>query len=263
MLTMGDTMRRWSFIVWIRSLVILVGALFIAAALAYFGIVPGSQNSGIASMGYLVVGGLIAAGFLVAHEWIKSPIRAADLSVVLHAEISDRAARCCFDCETWAGYVQRQPMKKRNSFDIKKFTPLAPVIYPATASQLAILNAATTRSIIEFYFRLGACQRNFPNIADKIGTGTASDTELKLLYSRFERTLQPALDALISLGAMVSDAEKIENNALDSYDHGRNPRSTEKSLRRSTRSRMTRSGRCARRVINQRPDTNAIHPARP
>ena len=129
-------------------------------------------------------------------------------------------------------------MKKRNSFDIKKFTPLAPVIYPATASQLAILNAATTRSIIEFHFRLGACQRDFPNIADKIGTGTASVTELELLYSRLERTLQPALDALTSLGAMVSDAEKIENNALKSYDRGRNPQSTEKSLRQRIRNAL-------------------------
>lgn len=226
-------MRRWPHTFRLRLLIIL---LFAAAALAV-AVFAIKQGGDIANMGYLIVGALIAAGSLLLNDWLNAPKQAIDLSVVLHAEISNRAARCCFDFETWRAYLE-PPLKKRNSFDVAKFCPVAPVIYPATASQLAILNTQTTRHIIEFYFRLAACERDFPNVADKIERRDATKGELELLCSRLERTLQPALDALTSLGGMVSDAEKMENGALDSYDRGRNPQPTEKSLRQRIRNAL-------------------------
>ncbi len=109
------------------------------------------------NVGFLVIGGLITTITSLVSERIKRPSQARDLARALYMELADRVARCCFDCEVpWNNYLSAP--EKMNSFRLRKFSPIPPVIYSSTAGQVAILEddaPQAPQAIIRFYFRLG------------------------------------------------------------------------------------------------------------
>lgn len=157
-----------------------------------------------------------------------------NLARSLHAELADRVARCCYDFEApYKAYYFKTPDKPRDSFAIRKFVPAPPVIYPAIAAQISILGNQAPTAVIQFYFRLAVCQRDFESIAARVHDEKrgASIDELRMLTDRLWQALAPGLKALQTLGPMIKEHEEIENSALAAYDDTRSPRPAEHSLR--------------------------------
>ena len=108
-----------------------------------------------------------------------------------------------------------------NTVKLRKFTPVVPVIYLATAGQLALLRGTAPQDLIEFQYRLSALRREIENIANDADSSTMTASielgALKLVGTRRRQTLEPGLKALQSLAPMVADWEQIESRAMTGY----------------------------------------------
>jgi len=103
---------------------------------------------------------------------------------------------------------------------LRKFAPALPIIYPATASQIAVLGSEAPQALISFYARLAACQKDMEDVAnyyERLGKQVPSE-KVAFLASRLHRTLAPGLKAFETLSGMVDGAEKIEGAAISELD---------------------------------------------
>jgi len=145
------------------KLAVYAGAVLIFAAL----LIP--QEGLIGNIGFLILGAIIAFLSVFASDELKRTIQASELARALYEELANRVARCCFDFEEpWKKWIEA---KNCGSNDVsvmrlRKFTPVAPVIYPATAAQIALLGEDAPQAIIRFYVSLAVYQKDMENIAD-------------------------------------------------------------------------------------------------
>jgi hypothetical protein len=157
-------------------------------------------------VGLFILGGAFSTGTAFLLEEVKRTTKAQDTALALHVELSQLVARCCFDFQSpWSGYY-KQDGGGMDAERVRKFSPNRPVIYPSTASDIALLpNAA--QALVEFYSRLGALQRAIDEAARDI-------KHVRPVAVRMRQALPPGLKALKALGSMVEGAEKIEDDAF-------------------------------------------------
>lgn len=150
--------------------------------------------------------------------------QAADLASTLYAELAHLLARCCFDSESpWSEYWHESARPdKMYSVWLRKFTPVEPVIYLATAGQLALLRNAA-QHLMEFHYRLSALRREIESFAAdaELSGKVIESSSLKLVARRFRETLQPGSKALDAIAPMVKNAEEIEALARALYYEAR------------------------------------------
>jgi hypothetical protein len=186
----------------------------------------------LTNVGFLVIGGLITVMTGLINDKIKRPSQTRDLARALYVELAERVARCCFDCEApWNKYLNpnNYALGAMDSFRLRKFSPIQPIIYTSTAGQLAMLEGKSPQALIQFYYRLAAWQRDIENIAAE--SQIAPDA-IRLLAIRVHQTLTPGLRALEALAPMVDGYEEIEAAAIAGYDEFRGSAPTEASLRK-------------------------------
>lgn len=230
-----------------RELSGLVLFLIIAFAFAIAMILKGDF---LANVGFLVIGAIIAVVAVLIADAVKRPAQARDLGRALHAELSDRVARCCSDCEhPWHAYLNSNNYHpgEMDSVRLRKFSPVPPVIYPSTANQIAILKGNAPEALIQFYYRLAAWERDINSIAvesQRNGAEVAPEA-IHLLAIRVHQTLAPGLRALQALSPLVVSPEQIENLALAGYEEGTRHPQRHSSLRERI---MALTGQGAERV---------------
>ena len=173
-----------------------------------------------ANTGFLVFGALLAVLATLMLASLKRPADVADLSRAIHTELADRVARCCFDYEApWGKYDQHEDNRPMDPNRLRRFASFPPIIYPATAGQIAILDDDALQSLMKFYYRLAAWQRDVENTADACDRGASAQTgDLWRLGRRLRETLKPGIEALKAFDKVVRDPHKIEDDLLAAYD---------------------------------------------
>jgi hypothetical protein len=119
------------------------------------------------NVGFLVLGVLLSIATTLVAEIRERNLKTTDLARV-YAETAHLVARCCFDSEApWKEYwIGRASPGSMNSVRLRKFTPVVPVVYLATAGQLSLLRGTAPQDLIEFQYRLSALRREIENIAN-------------------------------------------------------------------------------------------------
>lgn len=185
----------------------------------------------LSSAGTTIVGTILgASGTLLVQRYMARVNREKethDVTASLHAEISDRAARCLNDyLNPWKSYADKafELKKARDRTNINKFRPMSPVVYPAVGSKLGLLSPDALFCVTQFYFRLAVVQREIDDLVDDKNMFAETDLgKIKRRYAvvtgRLQDTLGPALLALQSL--KVTDGSKIEEAAVRAYPHTR------------------------------------------
>jgi hypothetical protein len=210
----------------VNAIVFLVGITAIVALLSNKGIHPALWGTATTIMGAIL--GVLGAAFVQRYmSQVNREKEAHDVAASLHAEISDRAARCLNDyLNPWKSYAdQALKLKKaRDRTDINKFRPMSPVAYPAVASKLGLLSPDAIFCVAQFYFRLGVIQREIDDLLNDKHVFVEADlvkvkTRYAVVTGRLRDALGPALFALDSL--KVSGGSKIEDAAAQAYLHTR------------------------------------------
>jgi hypothetical protein len=207
--------RNRSFLFWLVA-VFFVDIIFIA-------VVWYRGDTVSTNTGFLVLGALLSMLPFYLIEREKRSLRVKELARVLHVELADLVARCCYDseapwCPLWDPNATVQP---NNVIWLRKFAPHRPVIFPAVAGELAILKGNAPQRLIQFHNGINALRReieNNANAATQLGIVQISSGQIKAVASRMRLTLEPALNALKALSSMVSDAREIEADAIASID---------------------------------------------
>ncbi len=173
----------------------------------------------------------IAEARRVAREQAADSVDA--LARALHVELSEFVARCCFDFEfPWGQYLkEKHAAGEMDHFRLNKFVPASPMIYEATASQIARLNGTAPQCLIQFYYRVAAWRRDAANMADRLRVRDAERQsalphrppilpieDARVLASRLKETLEPGFKALVALGELVDKPEDTENAAIEAHD---------------------------------------------
>lgn len=167
-----------------------------------------------------IAGTIIGASITIAIKYFdkRSARREQEIFVAtsLLDEIANRAARCAFDYETpWSQYTPNQKnYKPRDLQKVLKFLPNAPIMYPALANQIAILDYESRTAITTFYAKLDDWHRE---IEDTYRLNYKADTPnpqlpkgvLFRLSRRLGETLEPAKIAIEKVSAYVPDGKKI------------------------------------------------------
>ena len=167
---------------WLISLSLVLGCWIVVS-------IPASIATGeaIKSSDWIGFGGNVVAGAMtltagiIAWFSVKGQIEAqeiaharaqaeltTDLASILYAELAHLLARCCFDSESpWKDYwPESASVDKMDEARLRKFVPVDPVIYLATAGQLPLLGGAA-QHLMEFQHRLSALRREIVNIANQ------------------------------------------------------------------------------------------------
>jgi hypothetical protein len=187
-------------------------------------VVWSSESGFLVNVGFLVLGVLLAVAISFLNDVYQRTLRSRDLARLLHTELSDLVARCCFDSEaSWSRYwASNLADREFNVISLRKFAPGEPVIFRATAGELAILHGDAPLRLVQFHYRLNALSREIENIANDSTEANRvepiSKGALRLVGLRMRQTLKPGLDALQALAQSVPDADQIEASAIDQYD---------------------------------------------
>ena len=227
---------------WHRGIFYSSFVILLMFALTMFLLGEISNSGWLTNIGFLSLGVLISLFALFADQMTRRKQEAVDLARILHAELADRVARCCYDFE----YPWRQslePVKAReletaigkdegsitkyDTFRLRKFAPVPPVHYLAAADRLALLSNDTVQSVIKFYYYLSAWQRDIENLSaelhkkslDRPTDDTPLDgSKVQFMARRLRQTLKPGLVALKALSASVVGFDEIESIAIRGYD---------------------------------------------
>lgn len=205
-----------------------------------FALVLIARNDFLTNVGFLVLGALIAVWTTLLSEELKRPRQARDLARALYEELADRVARCCFDFEApWQTYAVRP--EGMGTFRLRKFSPEPPIVFPATAGQLALLGNEAPQALIRFYYCLAAWKRDLDNIALEVTESNEAlhPDVIRFLAIRLRQTLAPGMRALEALAPMVDGYTQIEATAISGYDELRNQPTTQ-TLRDRIRTLITR-----------------------
>jgi hypothetical protein len=210
----------------VNAIVFLVGITAIVVLLSDKGIHPALWSAAITIVSVI----LGSSGTLFVQRYmarVNRETEAHDVAASLHAEISDRAARCLNDyLNPWKSYADQafKLKKARDRANINKFRPMSPVAYPAVASKLGLLSPDALFCVTQFYFRLGVVQREIDDLLnDKNAFAETDLVKVKkrcaVVTGRLREALGPALLALDNL--KVTGSSEIEDAAVRAYRHTR------------------------------------------
>jgi hypothetical protein len=178
-----------------------------------------ARDSGfLGNIGFLLIGAVLGIYPAFIIDEVNRARRKRNLTKALFHELINRAARCCFDYEApWQPYLRAPP--KMPAFQVRKFIPEPPVIYPSVAADLALLDDDAAKAIIDFYIALAAWRRDIENLVDEAHPrGLIDEDGMRLLGMRLRQTLEPARRALEALTRGVANAPEIERDALNNLD---------------------------------------------
>lgn len=182
------------------------------------------EQSFLANVAFLTIGVLLAITLDLVRDGIRRPRQARDLAHSLYHELANRVARCVFDFEEpWEKWVDKERIdeKEVSVVRLRKFIPIPPTIYPATAGQIGLLNDSAAQAIIRFYVSLAIYQKDMEDTLDYCQQRSPQHVPRQLVAfvaERLRRTLAPGLEALRELSRMVEGHENIEAAAIRDAD---------------------------------------------
>jgi hypothetical protein len=185
-----------------------VGAIVVALRPDYFG-----------NVAFLVIGALVGIypAFLI--EEIRKDEQIQRVREAVFFELANRVARCCFDFEDpWRAYAKKPDYVEPSR--AQGFTPVPPIIYPALASQFALLGR-DAQKVIEFYVYLEAWRRSIDIKVAAVNAVVGSrltPTDAQQLAERLRRAVKFGGVALVSLSKGIPDAEQIMLDAIAEAD---------------------------------------------
>jgi hypothetical protein len=203
--------------------------LFTAAALIVGVIVGisfsqflGNTNAGAAWSGVFgaLVGGVLT---FAATRWHNNEQRKGELAALkasIYAEIADRVARCVNDyIKPWRDLKVKDPNTLQLK-EIEKFSPTDPVVFPAVASKLGVLEPKVMFAVTQFYFRLAALSQAIEYVYNVRPTEVPwekknDEAHVKLIVTRLRSCFGPALEAIEKLD--VKDWAEFDENAKRVY----------------------------------------------
>lgn len=177
----------------------------------------------LANVAFLTIGVLLAIIIDLSREAIRRPRQARDLARAIYEELANRVARFVFDFEDpWSKWIDEKNCRpgEVSELRLRKFMPIPPVIYPATAAQMSLLQDGAQQAIILFYVSLAVYIQDMKDIADHCQRNNIDVPldRVAFLAGRLHRTLSPGLEALEKLSEMVEGHEKIDAAAIRQAD---------------------------------------------
>lgn len=193
----------WSKTMWLWSLLYENVATLITAFITLFAV---------------AFGGLMTYFATVAHDERQRRGEAEDVARALYHEVLNRAGRCWFDYRNPWQYRAFPGHEEMSGERIQKFRPTDPVIYPSMGEKLGLVKGDALANVIKFYSSLDAWGRDMEYWQVRASGTLVGKEDVKMLARRLGETLQPALNALETLGKYVPDHEEIDEQFAATYE---------------------------------------------
>ncbi|MCP3477616.1 hypothetical protein NLM33_46535 [Bradyrhizobium sp. CCGUVB1N3] len=188
----------------------LAGGTLTALAATYFatGIV-----TGLSGLVGTVLGGVISVGAVTYHDNRRQKKEIEAMRASLYAEIVDRVARCANDyIVPWRNFARK--IEREDA----KFLPSLPLVLPAVAGKLGLLDAEILLAVTQFYFRLSVLRDAIELVSKDPDTSEAIRlTRVKMIQERLLSCFDPALRSMNLLN--VPDCQKFDQEAVRVYPH--------------------------------------------
>lgn len=159
-----------------------------------------------------ILGSAISFGAVTYHDNRRQKKEIEAMRASLYAEIVDRAARCANDhIDPWRKWGARKIVRED-----AKFLPSLPLVLPAVAGKLGLLDAEILLAVTQFYFRLAVLRDAIqlvsedPNTSDEIRT-----QRVDMIQRRLLSCFDPAVRSLKLLN--VPEWEKFDLEAAKVY----------------------------------------------
>jgi hypothetical protein len=161
-----------------------------------------------------ILGSAISFGAFTYHDKRRQKQEIEAMRASLYAEIVDRAARCANDyIIPWRDWDKRKFVRE----DIK-FRPSLPLVLPAVAGKLGLLDAETLLAVTQFYFRLSVLRDAIELVSDDANSSEAIRVErVGMIQRRLVSCFDPALRSLKKLD--MPNWEKFDQEAAKVYPH--------------------------------------------
>lgn len=183
------------------------------------------EQSFISNVSFLIFGVLVAFVVEDVRGSVARKRRTKDLSLAIYQELANRLARCVFDFESpWESWMD--PANCPSGIELarlRKFIPISPVIYPATASEIGLLGNEVPQPLIRFYVALAIYQQDMNHVVDFCQRNSLQfvpPAMAAMLAERLRRTLSPGLQALRAFtnANLVEDYGEIDRQAIADSD---------------------------------------------
>ena len=202
---------------WKLTLLLLVAAV-IALGLLIYG------DSSAANIAFFIIGALVAVVTQVAVELQKRHELERDLARSLYVELANRVARCVFDFEKpFEKLTDKETIfeEEMDLLRLRKFAPVPPVIYPAAARHISVLEGNAPAAVILFYTHFAIYRSDMDAIVREAELHDLSHVppeNVAMVASRLDRTLGPGLEALRELSKHVPDHTLIDAASIRYLD---------------------------------------------
>ncbi|MGX1168648.1 hypothetical protein AB7M16_004914 [Bradyrhizobium sp. USDA 372] len=202
-----------------QDMIFLIAAASLAGAVTAGVMVNISVGSSVGWIGFVgtIVGSAISFGAVTHHDNRRQKQEIKAMRASLYAEIVDRVARCANDyIEPWRDWGAR-----KIASEDAKFLPSLPLVLPAVAGKLGLLDAEILLAVTQFYFRLSVLRDAIELVSGEPDTSEAIRLQrIKMIQRRFLSCFGPALRSLTLLD--VPDWEQFACEAAKVYPHLKN-----------------------------------------
>ncbi|WP_426433854.1 hypothetical protein [Bradyrhizobium genosp. P] len=190
----------------------LSGAVTAGAMMTSLGI-GGSVRSGLIGLIGTLVGSGISFGAVAFHDDRRQANEIKAMEASLYAEIVDRVARCANDyIKPWRNFTRRIESEDA------KFLPSLPLVLPAVAGKLGLLDAEILLAVTQFYFRLSVLRDAIELVSKEPKTSEEFRLQrVEMIQKRLLSCFGPALRSMELLG--VADYKKFDQEAVRVYPH--------------------------------------------
>ncbi|WFU21296.1 hypothetical protein QA649_24635 [Bradyrhizobium sp. CB1717] len=161
-----------------------------------------------------IVGSAISFGAVTVHDARRQEEEIKAMRASLYAEIVDRVARCANDyIEPWRGWGTRKIVGED-----AKFLPSLPLVLPAVAGKVGLLDAEVLLAVTQFYFRLSVLRDAIELVSNDPDTSEAIRlNRVNMIQKRFLSCFDPALRSLKLLE--VPGWQQFDLEAAKVYPH--------------------------------------------
>lgn len=194
------------------ALACLAGAATAAAMMA--SLISGRISSGLIGLIGTLVGSAVSFGAVTYHDNRRQEQEIKAMRASLYAEIIDRVARCANDyIKPWRNWGTRKIVRED-----AKFLPSLPLVLPAVAGKLGLLDAEILLAVTQFYFRLSVLRDAIELVSEEPNTSDEIRSErVEMIQQRLLSCFGPALRSLKLLD--VPDWQQFDREAAKVYPH--------------------------------------------
>lgn len=203
----------------IAGVIVIVGVTAIAATLS----TSIDRPQSVLALTGLLVGAALTYMITKILDRGRRRNEAREISLSLYNEIADRSARCLNDYIKPLREFEKGSHREGNmpTSRLAKFRPADPVVYPAVAGKLGLINPEALFPILQFYFRLDAVRREIDYVISDFdhnnNLAAVALPRVQRVVRRFDEIRTPALGALTKLD--VEYADQIDAAAVSAYGH--------------------------------------------